>query len=56
MENPVNKKAKTTDDKREHVRDYGNEPYFVKRANKSRAFLEKHGFPKELVDKKHLHI
>ncbi len=29
------------------VKDYGNEPYFVKRAKESKAFPEKHGFPKE---------
>lgn len=28
------------------VRDYGNEPFFVKKANDSKWFLEKHGFPK----------
>lgn len=28
------------------VRDYGNEPFFVKKANDSKRFLEKHGFPK----------
>lgn len=28
------------------VRDYGNEPFFVKKANDSKKFLEKHGFPK----------
>lgn len=33
------------------VRDYGNDPYFVKKANKSKAFLEKNGFPQELLNK-----
>jgi hypothetical protein len=28
------------------VRDYGNEPFFIKKANDSKQFLEKHGFPK----------
>jgi hypothetical protein len=28
------------------VRDYGNEPFFVKKANDSKKNLEKHGFPK----------
>jgi hypothetical protein len=27
------------------VRDYGNDPFFVKKAERSRKFLEKHGFP-----------
>ena len=34
------------------VKNYGNDPYFVKKANESKAFLEKHGFPKELLDKR----
>jgi hypothetical protein len=28
------------------VRDYGNEPFFVKKADNSKLVLEKHGFPK----------
>jgi hypothetical protein len=28
------------------VKDYGSEPFFVKKANDSKRFLEKHGFPK----------
>ena len=27
------------------VKDYGNDPFFVKKANESQKFLEKHGFP-----------
>jgi hypothetical protein len=34
------------------VRDYGNEPIFIKKANESQAFLEKHGFPEELLKKR----
>ena len=34
------------------VKNYGNDPYFIKKANESKAFLEKHGFPKELLDKR----
>lgn len=34
------------------VNDYGNDPFFVKKAAESKAFLEKHGFPKELLPKK----
>lgn len=30
------------------VRDYGNDPYFIKKADESKIFLEKHGFPKGL--------
>ena len=28
-----------------NVRDYGNEPFFIKKADESKEFLEKHGFP-----------
>jgi len=31
------------------VKDYGNDPYFVKKAKESKIFLEKHGFPKGLA-------
>ena len=34
------------------VKDYGNDPFFVKKAEESKAFLEKHGFPKDLLLKK----
>lgn len=34
------------------VKDYGNDPFFIKKANASQAFLEKNGFPKEIVSKK----
>jgi hypothetical protein len=34
------------------VKDYGNEPFFIKKANESQAFLEKHGFPEELLKKR----
>lgn len=34
------------------VKDYGNDPFFVKKAEESKAFLEKHGFPKELLNKR----
>ncbi|WP_188752873.1 hypothetical protein [Parapedobacter defluvii] len=54
MKNPTDKKSNATDSKADHARDYGNDPYFVKKANKSKAFLEKHGFAKELVDKKQI--
>lgn len=48
MKNNGNKKVKNQPNQ---VRDYGNDPYFVKKANKSKAFLEKHGFPNELLNK-----
>ena len=41
-------KAKVSD----KVKDYGNDPFFVKKAKESKEFLQKHGFPKELLTKK----
>ena len=32
--------------------DYGNDPFVVKKTNASKKFLDKHGFPKELLLKK----
>ena len=32
--------------------DYENDPFFVKKANESKEFLEKHGFPKEALTRK----
>jgi hypothetical protein len=34
------------------VKDYGNDPFFIKKANESKTFLEKHGFPEELLKKR----
>jgi hypothetical protein len=34
------------------VKDYGNDPFFVKKTAESKAFLEKYGFPKELIARK----
>ena len=31
------------------VKDYGNEPYFVSKAEESEVFFKKNGFPKEVV-------
>lgn len=46
-------KRKTSKDKRtKKVKDYGNDPFFVKKAEDSKTFLEKHGFPKELLTRK----
>jgi hypothetical protein len=47
MKNIENKNA--TDNVFHSIRDYGNDPYFVKKANKSKVFLEKNGFPKEII-------
>lgn len=34
------------------MRDYSNEPYFVKKAEKATAFLNKHGLPKDFTKEK----
>ena len=34
------------------VKSYGNDPFFVKKAQESKAFLEMHGFPKALLQQK----
>ena len=33
------------------MKDFSNDPFFVKKAEESQAFLEKHGFPKDLLTK-----
>jgi hypothetical protein len=50
MKQSKSKPSKTKSTKK--VKDYGNDPLFIKKAEESRAFLEKHGFPKELLTKK----
>ena len=45
----IKKKAKSNIIVSDKVKDYGNDPYFVKKAKESKAFLEKNGFPKELI-------
>ena len=34
------------------MKDFINDPFFVKKDEESKAFLEKHGFPKDLLTKK----
>jgi hypothetical protein len=34
------------------VKDYGNDPFFVKKTRESKKFLEKNGFPKQALRKK----
>jgi hypothetical protein len=36
---------------KKNMRDYSNEPYFVKKAEKAIAFLKKHGLPKSISKK-----
>ena len=46
------KKIKSSSSPTSKMPDYGNDPFFVKKANDSKKFLDKHGFPKELLLKK----
>ena len=48
--NTVQKNSKTPTSHK--VKDYGNDPFILKKTKQSKEFLEKHGFPKELVNKK----
>ena len=48
----ITEKAKKQKNKKSHnsiisksVKDYGNDPFFVKKADRSQKFLEKNGFP-----------
>ncbi len=34
------------------MRDYSKDPFFVKKLEKARAFIAKHGLPKEIKPKK----
>lgn len=44
-----NRKAQSSAAKKQRkAKDYGNDPFFVKKAEESKIFLEKHGFPKDL--------
>jgi len=36
------------------VKDYSNDPYFVKKGEASKAFLKKNGFPEELLQIRYL--
>lgn len=40
-------KAKTSKD----VKSYSNDPFVIKKGKESKAFLDKYGFPKELLKK-----
>ncbi|MFN0292519.1 hypothetical protein [Pedobacter helvus] len=52
MANIINKTSKIKLQTNSNVKDYGNHPFFVNKAKKSKAFLDEHGFPKELLEKK----
>ncbi|NCI48486.1 hypothetical protein GWC95_01035 [Sediminibacterium roseum] len=46
----VEKKQKTKPDNK--VKDYGNDPFFVNKAKRSKEVLDKYGFPRELVNRR----
>ena len=56
MSNMISKSSKDTQKSKasltRKVKDYGGDPFFVEKAQQSKAFLEKNGFPKELRLKK----
>lgn len=56
MASMVNKTSKIKLQTNSNVKDYGNHPFFVDKAKQSKAFLDKHGFPKELLDKKKISL
>jgi hypothetical protein len=56
MATTFDKTAKDKSQINNSVKDYGNQPYFINKANQSKAFLDKHGFPKELLKKKGIGI
>lgn len=35
-----------------NMRDYSNDPYFIKKAERAKAFIEKYGLPFQEKDKK----
>jgi hypothetical protein len=52
MKNKKDKSISSARKRAKRVTDHGNDPFFVKKAEESRVFLEKHGFPKELLTRK----
>jgi hypothetical protein len=51
MSGAANNKNKIEIPVKKDMRDYSNDPYFVKKAEKAAAFLKKHGLPKQLKQK-----
>jgi hypothetical protein len=43
----MNKKGTSTITIDPNMRDYRNDPFILKKAEKARAFIEKHGLPKK---------
>ena len=48
----VNKKGNSAITIDPNMRDYSKDPYILKKAEKARAFIEKHGLPKKAGGKK----
>ncbi len=51
MDNRKHNKSTTVEVEKSNVKDYGNDPFFVKKSNNSKAFLEEKGFPRDLIQK-----
>lgn len=43
------KKTKSDITVSDKVKSYAHDPFVLRKANESKSFLEKHGFPKQLV-------
>jgi hypothetical protein len=50
MKQAVKKTTKATINK--DIKSYENDPFVIKKNKESKAFLEKHGFPEELLRKR----
>lgn len=50
MKQPAKKITKTPINK--DLKSYENDPFVIKKNKESKAFLEKHGFPEELLQKR----
>lgn len=51
MDNRKHNKSTTVEVIKSNVKDYGNDPFFVQKSNKSKMFLEEKGFPRDLIQK-----
>ena len=50
MKQSIKKTTKATVNK--NMKSYENDPFVIKKNKESKAFLEKHGFPEELLQKR----
>lgn len=56
MANNIAKTSKIKLQVDNNVKDYGNQPFFIGKANQSKAFLDQYGFPKDLMKKKGISV